>query len=103
MLGYKMNQLFLVFLLHLSLVGLHAAETPETILIRRVLDNDKFGLRRGDAELALSGFSEKLVVYDAHQSPAPQAWTIEHTSLDLFATTLETDLQTRRYAVEQRH
>jgi ketosteroid isomerase-like protein len=96
-----MNQLFLVFFLHLSLVSLQAAETPETLLIRRVLDNNKFGIRRGDAELALSGFAEKLVVYDAHQSPAPQAWTIEHESLDLFAAELETDLKARRYAVDR--
>ena len=90
----------LIFLaLHLLLLSVQAGETPETLLIRQVLDNDKFGMRRGDADLSLSGFSEKLVVYDAQKNPNPQAWIIKHETLATFAVSIETDLASRRYDI----
>lgn len=88
-------------LLFLVPLAIQAAETPETVLIRRALDGDKFGRRRGDADLVLSTFAEYFVVYDAQSSPDPRRWKVRHAGRDAAAAAIRTDLKAYRYDIER--
>ena len=75
-----------------------AAETPETLLIRQALSNDRFGHRRGDLDLALSAFAEHCVVYEGNGSADPRAWSVLHESRTSFAEALGTSAARRKVA-----
>ena len=77
----------------------HAAETPETILIRQALSNDISGYRRADAELALKTYGEHFVAYQGHANGDPRAWTVLHEGRDALAEQMNNDLKARRYEV----
>ena len=89
------------FALTLLAPAAQADETPETILIRQSLDNDKLGRRRGDVELILSAFTDQVVVYDAHHSPDPRAWSVVCEDLPEFTATVKADLEAHRYDIER--
>jgi ketosteroid isomerase-like protein len=76
-------------------------ETPETILIRRTLDNDVSGRRRADVELVLAQYDGRFVAYQGGQSADPRAWTILHPDLEAFARHLGQDLRTHRHEIER--
>lgn len=78
-----------------------AAETPETILIRQALDADKFGRRRGDAEMVRDILAERFVVYNAGGSHDPRGWTVAHESRDAYSQLVDADLAGKRYAIER--
>jgi hypothetical protein len=78
-----------------------ADETPETLLIRQALDNDKFGQRRGDAELVLSAFGDEVVVYAGNGTADPRGWTVLHEEWPAYAAAVTADLQARRYDIER--
>ena len=84
-----------------NIPALHAAETPETLLIRQSLGNDKFGHRRGDVDLALSTYAENFVAYEGHNSADPRSWSVLHEDRAGFAQALATDLKTNRYDMER--
>ena len=79
----------------------YAAETPETLLIRQALSNDRFGHRRGDLDLALSSFAERCVVYEGNGSADPRAWSVVHEDRAAFAQDLGATLEARRYDIER--
>ena len=81
--------------------AIHAAETPETLLIRRSLDNDKFGYRRGDLELALSAYADNFVVYQGNNTADPRGWSVLHEDKEAFAQALATDFEKYRYEIER--
>ncbi|MBI2504824.1 MAG: nuclear transport factor 2 family protein, partial [Candidatus Latescibacteria bacterium] len=78
-----------------------ADETPETLLIRQALDNDKFGRRRGEVDLALSALAPQVVVYAGQRSADPRAWQVLHENLDAFKGAVEQDLRANRYEIER--
>ena len=78
-----------------------AAETPETILIRQALDADKFGRRRGDAEMVRDILAERFVAYDAGGSADPRGWSVAHETREAYGQHVDTDLQGSRYAIER--
>ncbi|NKB65730.1 MAG: hypothetical protein GKR89_01595 [Candidatus Latescibacteria bacterium] len=78
-----------------------AAETPETVLIRRALDNVKFGYRRADLDLALSAFAPQVVVYEGNSNADPRGWTVRYESHDAFVQALTADLAQNQYELER--
>ena len=94
------NAMRLILLVLFALPPLvEAGETPETLLIRQVLSNDISGYRRGDTELALSGYGEHFVSYLGHQNGDPRSWTVGQESRDALAEQMAIDIQTSRYEV----
>lgn len=91
----------LIALTLLPLVPALAQETPETLLIRQALDNDKFGRRRGEVDLALSAFAPKLVVYAGGRSADPRAWQVLHEDLEGFRAAVGQELRGGRYEIER--
>lgn len=92
---------FCLIALILPLVPALADETPETLLIRVALDNDKFGRRRGEVDLALSAFAPEVVVYAGQRSADPRVWQVRHEDLEAFKGAMEQDLRTNRYEIER--
>jgi hypothetical protein len=78
-----------------------ADETPETLLIRQALDNDKFGRRRGEVDLALSAFAPQVVVYAGQRSADPRAWQVLYEDRETFKGAVEQDLRANRYEIER--
>lgn len=74
-----------------------AAETPETIRIRRTMANELSGYRRADADMVLSAYHEEFTALHAHGNIDPRAWTVEFESITAYAEDLRTDLRTYRY------
>ena len=95
----RLYPLLAVLLLVLARSG--AAETPETILIRATLGNELSGHRRGDAELALSGYHPEAVIYDARGNADPRAWVLLAEDRAAVAQTVQQDLLARRYETER--
>lgn len=87
--------------LALPLVPALADETPETLLIRQALDNDKFGRRRGEVDLAMSAYAPQVVVYAGQRSADPRAWQVLHENLDGLKGAVEQDLRANRYDIER--
>jgi hypothetical protein len=85
----------------LALAPALADETPETLLIRQALDNDKFGRRRGEVDLALSAYAPQVVVYAGQQSADPRAWQVLHEDLAAFKGAMEQELRATRYDIER--
>jgi hypothetical protein len=85
----------------LHLVPALADETPETLLIRQALDNDKFGRRRGEVDLVLSAFAPQVVVYAGQGSADPRAWQVLHDDLDGLRGAVEQELRGIRYEIER--
>ena len=90
-----------LFALSVLLAAAHAAETPETILIRSALESQKFGLRIANSELVLSAYAENFVVYDGNSTADPRGWHVLYEDRDAYAQTLTTDLQANRYELER--
>ena len=81
---------------------LHAGETAETVLIRQILEKDRFGRRRGDAEIVTHGYDkDRFVVYDGAGSIDARAWTVRHASLGEYQAFLEADLAANRYDISR--
>ena len=78
---------------------IHAADTPETLLIRQVLNNDRFAMRRGieHLDLALSGYADNFVVYAGNNTGDPRGWSLLHENKETFAAAHETNLKTNRF------
>ena len=87
--------------LALPLVPALADETPETLLIRQALDNDKFGRRRGEVELAMSAFAPEVVVYGAQRSADPRAWQVLYEDREGLKEAVGRDLGANRYEIER--
>ena len=100
-----MNKLtyFLLFGLFPTTVCVEAADTPETILIRQSLNNDKFGLRRGadKIEVSLSACAEEFVTYDGNNTADPRGWVVLDEDREAYAQTLATKLNSYRYDIER--
>ena len=84
-----------------ALVGpLPAGETAETVVIRQILEKDRFGRRRGDAETVTHGYDKsRFVVYDGAGSIDARAWTVRYASLEEYQAFLEADLAANRYDI----
>ncbi len=81
---------------------LPASETAETVLIRQILEKDRFGRRRGDAEMVTHGFDkDRFVAYDGAGSIDIRAWTVRHSSLEEYQAALEADLAANRYDISR--
>ena len=81
---------------------LAASETAETVLIRQILEKDRFGRRRGDAEIVTYGYDkDRFVVYDGAGSIDVRAWTVRHSSLEEYRASLEADLAANRYDISR--
>ncbi len=74
-----------------------AAETPETILIRKTIDNEKFAKRRGNAEQMLESYIEEVAVYEGHGTIDPRGWTVLHESRSDLGRSLPIQLQAKRF------
>jgi len=85
----------------LAATSLHAAETPETILIRKSLNDDKFGRRRGDVDLVLSAYAENIVVYEGNNTIDPKGWSVLYENLPAFKASIQEDLKIHRYELER--
>ncbi len=87
----------------LAATAVRAAETPETVLIRQALNNDKFGLRRGIdyLDLALSAYAENFAAYVGHNTADPRGWSVLYEGKEAFARILEADLKANRYDMER--
>ena len=83
--------------------AVNAADTPETLLIRQALNNDKFGLRRGidHLDLALSAYTENFVAYAGNNTGDPRGWSVLHEGKENFAAALEADLKANRYDIDR--
>lgn len=92
---------FFLTALALPLVPALADETPETLLIRQALDNDKFGRRRGEVDLAMSAFAPEVVVYGAQRSADPRAWQVLYEDFDGLKAAVGQDLAANRYEIER--
>ena len=79
----------------------HAADTPETLLIRQVLNNDRFAMRRGieHLDLALSGYADNFVVYAGNNTGDPRGWSLLYENKETFADALEADLKANRFDI----
>ena len=93
--------LFCLIALALPLVPALADETPETLLIRQALDNDKFGRRRGEVDLALSAYGPQEVVYTGQRSADPRAWQVRYEDREAFKGAVEQELRANRYEIER--
>ena len=76
-----------------------ASEATEGVIIRQALEKERFGRRRGDAELALGICSPGFVVYDGAGAEDMLAWTVKHSSPEAFATSLAEELESTRFDV----
>ena len=74
-----------------------AAETPETILIRKTIDNEKFAKRRGNAEQMLESYGEHVAAYEANGTIDPRGWTVSHENRAALAQAFATQLQEKRF------
>ena len=101
----KRRCLHVITFLPLLIVGTAhgAADTPETLLIRQALNNDRFGLRRGieHLDVALSAVAVDFVVYAGHNTLDPRGWQILHEDREAYATALSADLKTNQYNIER--
>lgn len=93
--------LFCLIALALPLVPALADETPETLLIRQALDNDKFGRRRGEVDLTISAFAPQVVVYAGQRSADPRAWQVLCEDREAFKGAVEQELRANRYEIER--
>ncbi len=85
-----------------TVAPLPASETAETVLIRQILEKDRFGRRRGDAESVTHGYDrDRFVVYDGAGSIDARAWTVRYSSLDEYQAFLEADLAANRYDISR--
>ena len=86
-----------------ALVGpLPAGETAETVVIRQILEKDRFGRRRGDPEIVTHGYDkDRFVVYDGAGSIDARAWSVRYASLGEYQAFLETDLAANRYDISR--
>ncbi len=96
-----MTRLVFSCLIALPLLPALAQETPETLLIRQALDNDKFGRRRGEVDLAMSAYAAEAVVYAGQRSADPRAWQVLHEDLEAWRSAMEADLRANRYEIER--
>ena len=81
---------------------LPAGETAETVVIRQILEKDRFGRRRGDAETVTHGYDRnRFVVYDGAGSIDARAWTVRYASLGEYQASLEADLAANRYDISR--
>ena len=96
--GVRKSQ-FIAVLVALNFFGslAWAAETPETILIRQVLSTERFGYRRGNADVAIQAYADHVVVYEGHRSADPRGWTIIRENRAALARALAADFEHRRY------
>ena len=80
-----------------------AADTPETLLIRQALNNDKFGMRRGieHLDVALSAVAPNFVVYAGNNTLDPRGWQILHEDREAYAQTLSAKLTENQYDIER--
>lgn len=107
--GGRLRNLFLlssaaglVFSSTVLVAPLAASETAETVLIRQILEKDRFGRRRGDAEVVTYGYDkDRFVVYDGAGSIDVRAWTVRHSSLEEYQASLEADLAANRYDISR--
>jgi ketosteroid isomerase-like protein len=91
----------LYFLVIAAPVHLHAGETPETILIRKAINAEKFGKRTGDADIILSHYARDMAVYEGHNSIDPRGWSVLHEDFSSFEQELRDDLRVHRYDTER--
>jgi hypothetical protein len=94
-------RLFLFLILICAPAAVQGAETPETILIRQTLDADKFGRRRGSAEMVNEIVAERFVSYDAQDNADPRSWKINHANASSYGQDVEASLKKERYDIER--
>ena len=82
-----------------GMVGMpaRAAETPETILIRKSIDDEKFAKRRGNAEQMLASYAEQITVYEGHGTIDPRGWSVLHESRSDLGRSLPIQLEAKRF------
>ena len=90
-----------LFYLLVFVAPAHPAETPETILIRKVINADKFGKRTGDAEIILPHYARDMAVYEGHNTIDPRGWSVLHEDYPSFERDLQEDLLIHRYDTER--
>ena len=79
-----------------SAVGVEASK----VLIGQTLERERFGLRRGDVEMALTVWNpDRFVVYDAGGTADPRGWTVLHDDIGEYASALSADLQVHQYDI----
>ena len=79
----------------------HPGETPETILIRKVINAEKFGKRTGDAEIILSHYARDMAAYEGHNTIDPRGWSVLHEGFPSFEQELQEDLRIHRYDTDR--
>ena len=79
----------------------YAAETPETILVRKTLSTDLSGLRRSDMELVLSAYDNNFVSYEAKNSSNPSNWLISLESYEELSNDIQKKLKKNRYELDR--
>jgi ketosteroid isomerase-like protein len=82
-----------------SILGVQAraAETPETILIRKTIDNEKFAKRRGNVEQMLASYGEDVTAYEANGTIDPRGWTVSQENRAALARAFASQLQEKRF------
>ncbi|NKB67487.1 MAG: hypothetical protein GKR89_10530 [Candidatus Latescibacteria bacterium] len=75
-------------LVFLSLAVLEAAETPETVLIRQLLNAENFAHRRGDIDQMLSFYASSAAIYQGDAAMDPRKWSILHEQPAAFGQAL---------------
>lgn len=78
-----------------------AGETPETVLLRKTIDNDKFAKRRGDAQQMMESYAQEITAYDANGTIDPRGWTVVYEHRKSFAQALASDLETKHFDFER--
>lgn len=99
----KRKNWFIACLVALNFFGgmVWAAETPETVLIRQILSVEKSGHRRGNADVVVQAYADRVVVYEGHHSADPHGWTILHEDRSALALALAADFEHRRYDLDR--
>ena len=87
----------------LGLLATHllAAETPETVLIRKTIDSEKFAKRRGNAEQMLASYTNEVVVYEGHGTIDPRGWSVLHEDRAVLSKSLSSQLEIQRFKFER--
>jgi len=93
-----------LFILMVFWATFAAAEDQNTIAIRRTLDNELTGWRRGDVNLITSQYTPYFTGYDGQVQVDPRKWaflwsggTVRKTGLEEFTAYVEKRLTGRRY------
>ena len=99
----RQSLLLALLLVFIAAAAHGVADTPETLLIRQALNNDKFGIRRGieHLDVALSAVAKDFVAYTGNNTLDPRGWQILHEDRDAYAAALSADLTAHQYDIER--